>query len=311
MKKKIIYSFIYVLLVFGFYYGYKIYKKYSVVEVEIEKVKVTKGDMDITFEDIGDIEPKNSVEVHSLVSGQITDIFVQEGDVVKKGQKLAIVQPGQSSADKFMPVEVLSPIDGVVLKCKGSGYYDEPHIVKIGERVSGSNEYNPTCIMKVADFSKMIVKLEVNEGEVVKLKKGMKVKIYIDVMPGKEFNGKISVISPNAQKERMGGAKSFPVEVEINEKLDVLPGMTARVFAVLETKKNILKMPLSALFEEKGRYFVYLYDAKNNKAKKVFVTCGIRNEMEVQILSGLKEGDEVYTDKPLNIEEDDKVSKNS
>jgi len=88
-----------------------------------------------------------------------------------------------------------------------------------------------------------------------------------------------------------------------------LPGMTARVLAVMETRKNILKMPLSALFEDKGRYFVYLYDPKTNKAKKVDVFCGIRNEMEVQILGGLKEGDSVYTDKPLNVEENDKVSK--
>jgi multidrug efflux pump subunit AcrA (membrane-fusion protein) len=54
--------------------------------------------------------------------------------------------------------------------------------------------------------------------------------------------------------------------------------------------------------------FVYLYDPNTNKAKKVNVICGVRNEMEVEIKSGLKEGDKVYTDKPLNIE-NDKVSK--
>jgi len=244
--------------------------------------------------------------VRSLVSGELKEVLAYEGDQVKKGQKLAMVQPGQSAADKFMPVEVLSPMDGTVFKCQGQGYNDEPQIKKVGERVSGSNEYNPTCIMQVADMGKMIVKLQVSESDVAKLKKNMPVSITIDAL-NKTLSGRVASISPNAQRNRMN-IKSFPVEIEVNEKVSLLPGMTARVSAVLETKKNVLVMPLSGLFEERGMNFVYLYDPNTNKAKKVNVICGVRNEMEVEIKSGLKEGDKVYTDKPLNIE-NDKVSK--
>jgi len=205
MKKILVYLVLVSVFSAGSFYGYKTYRKYSVVEADIEKVAAEKGDMQINFEDIGDIHPRNSVEVFSMVSGQITDILVQEGDIVKKGQKVAVVQPGQSSADKFMPVDVLSPMDGAVFKCDSTGgYYDEPKMMKPRQRVSGANEYNPSCIMKLSDCSRMIVKLGVSE---------------------------------------------------------------------------------------------------------VDVFCGIRNEMEVQILGGLKEGDSVYTDKPLNVEENDKVSK--
>lgn len=306
MRKKIIYLISSLIIIAGIYFGNKAYKKYSVVEADIDKVEVKKGEISVMFQDIGDIYPKNIVEVRSLVSGELKEVLAYEGDQVKKGQKLAMVQPGQSAADKFMPVEVLSPMDGTVFKCQGQGYNDEPQIKKVGERVSGSNEYNPTCIMQVADMGKMIVKLQVSESDVAKLKKNMPVSITIDAL-NKTLSGRVASISPNAQRNRMN-IKSFPVEIEVNEKVSLLPGMTARVSAVLETKKNVLVMPLSGLFEERGMNFVYLYDPNINKAKKVNVICGVRNEMEVEIKSGLKEGDKVYTDKPLNIE-NDKVSK--
>jgi multidrug efflux pump subunit AcrA (membrane-fusion protein) len=306
MRKKIIYLISSLIIIAGIYFGNKAYKKYSVVEADIDKVEVKKGEISVMFQDIGDIYPKNIVEVRSLVSGELKEVLAYEGDQVKKGQKLAMVQPGQSAADKFMPVEVLSPMDGTVFKCQGQGYNDEPQIKKVGERVSGSNEYNPTCIMQVADMGKMIVKLQVSESDVAKLKKNMPVSITIDAL-NKTLSGRVASISPNAQRNRMN-IKSFPVEIEVNEKVSLLPGMTARVSAVLETKKNVLVMPLSGLFEERGMNFVYLYDPNTNKAKKVNVICGVRNEMEVEIKSGLKEGDKVYTDKPLNIE-NDKVSK--
>lgn len=306
MKKKYIYSIIAVLLISAAYFLYPIYKKYSVVEAEIEKAQAYKGDIEVTFQDIGDISPKNVIEIRSLASGELKEVLVREGDFVKKGQKLAVVLPGQSAADKFMPVEVLSPIDGTVLKCEGQGYYDEPEIKKPGERVTGASDYNPTCIMKVADLKEMIVKLEVGESEVMKLKKGMPVSIFAEAAK-KDFKGRVSVVSPNAKKERNGGVKTFPVEIEILGNPNILPGMTARVSAVLETKKNVLLIPISGIFESKGRNFVYLYNGKTRKAIKTFVTLGIRNEMEAEVLSGLKEGDSVYTDKPLNIE-NDKVS---
>ncbi|MEW5951490.1 MAG: HlyD family efflux transporter periplasmic adaptor subunit [Elusimicrobiota bacterium] len=306
MKKKYIYAIIAVLLILAAYFLYPIYKKYSVVEAEIEKAQAYKGDIEVTFQDIGDISPKNVIEIRSLASGELKEVLVREGDFVKKGQKLAVVLPGQSAADKFMPVEVLSPIDGTVLKCEGQGYYDEPEIKKPGERVTGASDYNPTCIMKVADLKEMIVKLEVGESEVMKLRKGMPVSIFAEAAK-KNFKGRVSVVSPNAKKERNGGVKTFPVEIEILGNPNVLPGMTARVSAVLETKKNVLLIPISGVFESKGRNFVYLYNDKTRKAIKTFVTLGIRNEMEAEVLSGLKEGDSVYTDKPLNIE-NDKVS---
>ncbi|MCX7647316.1 MAG: hypothetical protein N2Z60_01755, partial [Elusimicrobiales bacterium] len=87
-----------------------------------------------------------------------------------------------------------------------------------------------------------------------------------------------------------------------------LPNMPARITASIEKKSGIIKIPISALFNEYGANFVYVYNPKTKKAKKTPVLTGIRNDTDVEILSGVKEGDELYTDKPLNIEsENDKT----
>ena len=81
-------------------------------------VKVTRGDLIVKYEEVGQLEPKVQVDVKSNVTGRITKLFVQEGDLVQKGQALAVVQPGQTAAERYLPYEVRSPMAGTVIKRK-------------------------------------------------------------------------------------------------------------------------------------------------------------------------------------------------
>lgn len=294
----------------GAWWGYRLYKKTSTVENEIDKVSVSRGDIELKFQDIGDISPKTLVEVYARVSGRLSEVLVKEGEEVAKGQKLAVVQPGQSQADKFLPVEVFSPIGGTVMCCPSQGYNQEPVIAKAEQRISGVSDYGtPTCLMQVGDLSVMLVKLNVSEMEVFKLKLGMPVKVTVDALPSLALTGRVSMISPKAEKEDRSGVKSFRVEIEISQKnLSVRPGMTARIEAVMEKRTGILTLPISGLFEERGKQFVYIY-TPGGKARKKDVRTGLRNETDVEIRDGLAEGATVYTDKPLNIEEEGGGSK--
>ena len=301
----VLYALCAVLAGGGAWWGYKLYKKTSDVEAEIDKVSVSRGDIEIKFQDIGDITPMIMVQVYARVGGSVDEVLVREGEHVEKGSKVAVVQPGQSEADKFLPVDVLAPISGTVMRCESSGYNSESELVKPGQRISGRAESgNPTCLVQVADLSRMMVKLNVSEMEVLKLKTGMPVKVSADALPMLELRGRVAMISPKAEKDNRSGVKSFRVEVGIDQQnAQIRPGMTARIETVMEARKNILKMPISGLFEERGKKFAYL-TVPNAKAKKVDVRTGLRNETEVEILSGLAEGSTVYTDKPLNLQED-------
>jgi len=285
----------------GAWWGYRAYQRTLLVEPEIEKVSVAKGDIEIKFQDIGDVRPKNVLEVYSRVGGRMTAVLANEGDIVKKGDKLAVVQPGQSDSDKYIPVDVLAPIGGTIMTCAGV----EKSSVKIDQRISGLAEGSPTCLMQVGDFSSLVVGLSVSEMEVTKLRVGLPVKVTIDAMASLPLSGRITLISPKADLSR--GAKGFKVEIGIDQKNlpGVKSGMTSRIEAIMDARRGTLIMPISGLFEERGRNFAYLY-VPGARARRTDIKIGLRNETHVEILSGLKEGDVVYTDKPLNIEPDRK-----
>ena len=77
------------------------------------------------------------------------------------------------------------------------------------------------------------------------------------------------------------------------------PGMTARVDGLLDSRKNVLKLALAAVFEEDGAQYAYLKPKeKKGKPDRVTLKLGLRNETDVEVQSGVKEGDELLTEKP-------------
>ena len=280
-------------------------KKGAPPELDEAIAEVTKGDLETRFRELGDIAAKNNVEVASKVSGRIIELSVTEGARVRAGQKLAVVQPGKTGAEKFLPSEVTAPIDGIVLAYVKPGSNDSGvRFVEVGDYVTGLFEsQNPTYLMTIADMRVVVVKMRINEMDVLKLSEGMEVEVVVDAIPGVTFPAKVSVISPQAERESRGG-KVFRVEVAVTKPDPRLrTGLTARVDAVLEKRTDALRLPLTGLFEEKGAEVAYLKpEAKDGKAKQVIIVTGMRTELEIEILSGLKAGDKVLTEKPTEFD---------
>ena len=268
--------------------------------------EVSKGKLETKFRELGDIAAKSTVDVASKVSGRVIELQVSEGSRVKAGQKLAVVQPGKTGAEKFLPSEVVSPIDGIVLAYvkPGSNSNTAVDFIDIGDYVTGLFESpNPTYLMTIADMRTVVVKLRINEMDVLKLTEGQPVEVVVDAIPGSSFPSRISVISPQAEKESRGG-KVFRVEVSLDKPdARLRTGMTARVDAVLEKREDAVRLPLTGLFEEKGAEVVYFPPPKKDgKARQALVKTGMRTELEVEVLEGLKEGDKLLTEKPVEFE---------
>lgn len=300
MKSVIKISLSLLIIAIAIHYSIKLYQKYSMVEADINKVSAVKGDIEIFFNETGILKPARVKDIYSPVNGTISEIFVKEGDEVEKGKTLLIIKPGVSDVDKFIPIEIKSPVEGVVIPCSGDEYNNKRQTIKeVGEKVSGSMDYNPSCIMRIADVKNMVVELQVNETDVLKIKRQMNVEITIDAI-NKKTKGKVSYISlipsPSSGK--------YPVKIDISERINALSGMKARVKVLLEKRKNVIKIPLAALFSDSTEEFVYIYNPQTKKARKQKVITGIRNETEIEIIEGVKENDQLYTDRPLNIEND-------
>jgi multidrug efflux pump subunit AcrA (membrane-fusion protein) len=286
----------------GGFWAYRRHKKAPASpETAADTAKVSRGELSVHFTDSGELAPKNYVDVASKVSGRVTELIVEEGRRVAEGDKLAVIQPGKTEAERFMPFTVTAPIGGIVMRYQKEGsYQDESRIVRLGDYVTGLiDSTQPNYLMTIADLSTLLVKMKISEMDVLKLKQGMSVSVTVDALPGVTFPSRVTLVSPKADKDN-NNLKTFKVEVTLGSRDGRLkPGMTARVDGLLDTRKNVLKAPLAAVFEEEGAEYAYV-KAKDKKSKPghVKLKLGLRNETDVEVLDGVKEGEELLTEKP-------------
>lgn len=285
--------------------GYRYYKKKHAEPPATESP--SRGDLEVHFKESGDIAARSFVDVASKPSGRIIELLVKEGQAVKKGQALAVIQPGRSESEHYLPATVIAPLAGTVMRyVPETGDNQSGKFVRIGDYVTGLfDSQTPNYLMTIADLGKMIVKMHISEMDVLKLSLGLSVSVSIDAVPEKKFSGKIALIAPQAEKNQ-NGLKVFTIEVELAENDPRLrPGMTARVDATLEKREKVLKIPLSTVFEEQDKTFVYV-DVPGDKPRKAEVHLGMRAEMDAELLAPYTVGekDKLLTEKPVDKSKD-------
>jgi HlyD family secretion protein len=182
--------------------------------------------------------------------------------------------------------DIVSPIDGIVLS----------RDVEMGDAVSsilvlGSSA---TLVMTLGDTSEVYVKGKVDESDIGKVYLGQPARIKVESFKDKTFNGKVTKISPmGVEKDNV---TTFEVRVSINNPGGELKAeMTANAEIILEEHKNVLQIPEGAIIYDKDKKAsVEVPDPKAKDGKtKLAVNIGISNGAKTEVLSGLKEGDQV------------------
>ncbi len=196
-----------------------------------------------------------------------------------------------SSLDRLKKTTIVSPIDGIITSLK----------VEEGEVAVVGTMNNPgTVLMTIADLSEMEAELGVDETEIVKVKEGQKAIVKVDALPDEEFEGVVTEVGNSTLQTSMTSgqqqAKEFKVVVLLKKSDPRLkPGLTATADIIVAKKENVIAVPIAALVvrkvngEEKEGVFVY----KDGKAEFRPVKKGIMGEMEIEIVEGLKEGEEI------------------
>src|SRR6267154_2878124 len=179
-----------------------------------------------------------------------------------------------------------SPIDGIVLS----------RDVEIGDAVSsilvlGSSA---TLVMTLGDTSEVYVKGKVDESDIGKVYLGQPARIKVESFKDKTFSGKVTKISPmGVEKDNV---TTFEVRVSIqNPGGELKAEMTANAEIILEEHKAVLQIPEGAiLYDKDKKASVEIPDSKGKDGKnKIAVNIGISNGAKTEVLSGLKEGDQV------------------
>jgi len=179
-----------------------------------------------------------------------------------------------------------SPLDGIVLS----------RDVEIGDAVSSILVLGSTAtlVMTLGDTSEVYVKGKVDESDIGKVYLGQPARIKVESFKDKTFTGKVTKISPmGVEKDNV---TTFEVRVSINNPEGVLKAMmTANAEIILEEHKGVLQIPEgSIIYDKDKKASVEVPDPKAKEGKKkLAVNIGISNGAKTELLSGLKEGDQV------------------
>jgi len=222
-----------------------------------------------------DYERNLELQKRGLVSVTAFDNLRYELDAARASYDLARLQLSYT--------EIRSPIAGVVIDRRG--------IVRIGNTVTpvgGVIESADSALFAVADFDSLVVNVQVPETQMSRLAAGQPARVRVDAVPGRDFAGHISLITPGVDDE----TATFPVKLELEDPEGLLrPGMFARVDIVYERKPDALQIPRSALLDGDGPPRVFV--ATDGTAQERIVELGLSNGGYVEVLSGVDPGDQV------------------
>jgi HlyD family secretion protein len=158
--------------------------------------------------------------------------------------------------------------------------------------IGGSNE---RMVMVVADMDKLQVRTKVMETDLRFVKRGQPVKIRLDAYPDVSYQGRVEQIGGQGRAEQKAGYTYFDTYVAIDQRdARLLPEMNATVDLIFAQQDNALTLPLSAVLMLPTKSYVRIADAQDSKGYKFLpIQTGAVSTTDVQILSGLKEGDVV------------------
>jgi multidrug efflux pump subunit AcrA (membrane-fusion protein) len=151
-----------------------------------------------------------------------------------------------------------------------------------------------TTILSVTPQETVTVSITIDELDILDVHKGQEASVTLDALPSHVYTGIITEVNKNASNS--GGHSKYSAVVELERIPNMLGGMNASVSITTENRENILTLPAEALEEQDGQTIAYTgYDSRSESLiNPVSVTTGLSDGLEVQILSGLSEGDTVW-----------------
>ena len=194
---------------------------------------------------------------------------------------------------------VRAPNDGIVnllpnFRSQGSWGSSPPPFKE------GDNAWTGASIAEIPDLSEMRIELKLEEVDRGKIKLGQQIRMRVDAVPDKEFTADLDWISPIAALHYRGmgmSEKSFPARATLKS-LDprLRPGMSATAEIIIESVPKALLVPVRASFMQAGKPAVWVQKGQEFQVRQLEV--GKRNDTDMIVLKGLKEGEIVAMENP-------------
>lgn len=287
----------------------------AAADVQLEQVKVTQLEQELgRVERLAKSGNASAAEVDTARS----NLSGERARMQAARERVAQAEAALSEARHALSLTTLvSPIDGVITKREK----------QVGERVRGS-DLSEDVVLIVSTLSKMEAKIEVGEHEVVYVEEGDLAEVEIDAFPDRKFKAQVVEVARNATVKNQGTegeVTTFFVRLALTEPVPgALPGMSTQASIATDTHQDAVAVPIQAVtvrperevaggpaaVEEKKRAGEGAQPGAAKKAKRdplkkvVFVIeggvaklrpveTGLASETEIEITSGLKEGEKV------------------
>jgi len=310
------------------------------IKVKTQTVQIVNGLSKLRYS--GTVEASQTISLSFQNTGIVEQVLVQEGDVVNKGQLLAVVNKSdnqniynsslasyQQAKDAYTRMKQvydkgsLPEVKWIDMETKLEQANSQLQIAKnnldkcnlyaptngiIGKRniepgQSSLTNLSPFDLVKI---EKVLIKLSVPENEIGKIKKGISASFTISALENKSYEGVISNVGVVADQF----SRTYEVKLIVdNPHLEMKPGMVCDVTLNSTIEKGLIVVPYNAVSKDTdGNSFVYLVSPDNLSVKKQVIKVGNYQTSGIVVLSGLKPNQTIIVEGKEKLSDNSKIS---
>jgi len=289
---------------------------------------------------VGTIEASSSVSLSFSGMGTVERILVSEGERVRKGQLLAVLNSGtvqnsynatkstlrqaQDAYDRLKPLHEKGSLTDIAWIEVETGLEQAKAMEAIARKsVEDCNLYAPIngvissrsievgvnvmpglSAFKLVSIDEVNVNVSISENEIGNVKIGQTAAITVSALDNQEYKGVVDKKGVEANQI----SRTYPIKIKIgNTKSELMPGMVCKVYLEQPDKtENIVIPNRSVQISPDNKKFVWLADG--NIAKRRFITVGSLSNYGVIVENGLSAGDKLIVEGYTKISEGMKIS---
>ncbi len=161
------------------------------------------------------------------------------------------------------------------------------------DTVQASQYSTDVAAFTISSDDNMVLSVNVDELDINSVSKGQTAALTFDAIEDKEFEGEVTKVGSSASAS--GGVAKYSVNITVARDSRMKTGMNASATITVESREDVITIPVDAIQEKGNRTFVYTgRDAEGNPSDETEVTTGLSDGSTVEITEGLAEGDTVY-----------------
>ncbi|MBI2890624.1 MAG: efflux RND transporter periplasmic adaptor subunit [Nitrospirae bacterium] len=259
---------------------------------DYQQVRVERGYLQVSIRATGVVQPRTRVEIKPPLGGRVEEVRFQEGESVRKGDVLAWMSSAERAAlldaarakgpgelahwqELYKPMPLVAPLSGVVIARN----------VEAGQSVSPQD-----AVLVMSD--RLIVQAQVDETDIGQVHRGQEADIILDAYPSEEIPARVSHIAYEART--VSNVTIYEVDlISAHVPPFMRSGMTANVAMKAQTRRGVLVLPTGAVGQEGGRSVVRVPGPSNGEPEVRIVETGVTDGKNVEITSGLQQGEVV------------------